>query len=80
MTSNHSYSACCLVSQGNGVALIDPFHVVAGTFPDVVMRPFAPAIHLRPTAVVAEGRTLSKIAREFVDELKAVALSLRQKP
>lgn len=76
VTANHSYSACCLVAQGNGIALIDPFHVASGIFPDLAMRPFAPAIHLRPTAVVAEGRPLSKIAREFVDELRTVARSL----
>ncbi|MFP3562892.1 LysR family transcriptional regulator [Paraburkholderia sp. SIMBA_030] len=76
ITANHSYSACCLVSQGNGIGLIDPFHVATGIFPDLVIRPFAPAMRLRPTVVVAEGRTLSKIAREFVDELKLVAMTL----
>lgn len=76
LTCNHSYSACCLVSQGNGVALIDPFHVASGIFPDLIMRPFAPAIPLRPTAVIADGRTPSKIVREFVEELRSVAVSL----
>ncbi|SAI41726.1 LysR family transcriptional regulator [Bordetella ansorpii] len=76
LTVNHSYTACSLIDQGNGVGVIDPFHLHTGSFPGLVFRPFEPQITLRPTVVMTEGRLPSLITREFIDELRRTTAEL----
>lgn len=73
MTINHSYLACSLIDQGCGVGLIDDYHLHTDSFPRLTVRPFFPKILLRPTVVTTAGRTVSLIAREFMEELKVTA-------
>lgn len=67
--ANHSYFACTLVRKGGGVGLIEPFPIVAGAFPDLVVRPFLPEIVLRPRVILLGSRPVSHLTRQFIDEV-----------
>lgn len=72
-TVNHTVSAYSLAQAGSGVALVDSFPMLAGSFPELVIRPFRPAIELRPRALLSKTRPISLIAGMFVATLKIVA-------
>lgn len=72
-TVNQTFSALALAQSGSGVALVDPFPMLMGAFPELVVRPFRPSIQTRPRALIAKSRPVSMIARQFVDGLTAVA-------
>jgi DNA-binding transcriptional LysR family regulator len=72
MTTNHSLMACVAVRNGAGVALLDPFLILSGLFPDLVVRPLQPPIELRPGIIFPTDRPLSVAAREFMDSIQDV--------
>ena len=72
-TVNHTVSAYSLAQSGSGVAVVDSFPMLSGTFPELVIRPFRPAIELRPRALLSKSRPISLIAGMFVATLKVVA-------
>jgi DNA-binding transcriptional LysR family regulator len=59
--------ACALVGAGVGVSVVDPFTAAQYAGHGVVSRPFRPAIDFQVAALHPAGRTLSPVAREFVD-------------
>jgi DNA-binding transcriptional LysR family regulator len=67
IATNQSLVACLLTRHGIGVPLIDPFTMLSGLFPDLVMLPLSPAIEMRPRLVFPPNRPLSIAAREFVE-------------
>jgi len=72
-TVNHTLSAYSLAQAGSGVAVVDSFPLLTGTFPQLVIRPFDPAIELRPRALLSKTRPISLIAGMFLATLKEVA-------
>lgn len=76
VVTNHSYFACTLVRDGGGVALVEPFPIVSGAFPDLVARPFRPAIVLRPRVILLGSRPVSHLTRQFIDEIVATTREL----
>jgi DNA-binding transcriptional LysR family regulator len=73
---NFTYFACTLVRSGAGIALIDPFPIVSGAFPDLVVRPFRPAVLLRPRLMLLGSRPVSHLTRQFIDEILKSAAEL----
>jgi DNA-binding transcriptional LysR family regulator len=72
-TVNHTLAAFSLAQEGSGIALVDPFPMLLGTFPRLVMRPFRPAIESRPRVLLSKARPTSIISGMFVKMLKLVA-------
>jgi DNA-binding transcriptional LysR family regulator len=60
--------ACVLVSEGLGVAVVDPFSASEFLGKGVVVRPFAPSIAFGTAVINASDRSLSMIAQEFHTE------------
>lgn len=71
VVTNHSYFACTLVRGGGGVALIEPFPIASGAFPDLIARRFRPEIVLRPRVILFASRPVSHLTRQFIDEIVA---------
>lgn len=69
---NQTFVAFALVAEGAGVALVDPFPVFGRAFANLVVRPFRPAIRLRPRLAFPADRPESRLAREFSEKLKQV--------
>lgn len=59
--------ACGLVAAGVGVSVVDPFTAAEYAAHGVAARRFEPAIHFQVAALYPAGRTLSPVAREYVD-------------
>ena len=57
--------ACILVSEGMGVAIVDPFSASDFVGRDVVLRAFVPAISIGTAVIHSIERPLSAIAAEF---------------
>lgn len=76
MTTNQSLLACVAVRNGVGLALVDPFVMLSGLFPDLVMRPLKPAIELKPRIIYPIGRPLSVASKEFMDTVQETVASL----
>ena len=72
-TANHTMSAYALVQSGTAIALVDPFPMISGAYAGLIMRPFRPAIEMKPTAVFSRTRPVSQIARKFLTEMTSVA-------
>lgn len=66
----HCTSACMLVEQGTGVAIVDEFSAspIAGW--NIEIRPFTPEIALQACAMYVQARTPSRLARRFIAELR----------
>lgn len=69
---NQTFVAFSLVAEGVGVALVDPFPAFGKAFADLVVRPFRPAMRLRPRLAFPVNRPESRLARAFADQLKQV--------
>jgi DNA-binding transcriptional LysR family regulator len=65
-------NAWSMVNQQVGIAIVDPHSGLGSLFPDVVARAFVPGIPVTLEAVHAEDRPLSGLARQFIDQLKAL--------
>jgi DNA-binding transcriptional LysR family regulator len=72
-TVNHTLAAFSLAQEGSGIAVVDPFPMLLGSFPRLVMRPFRPAIESRPRALLSKTRPSSIISGMFIKTLKTVA-------
>jgi DNA-binding transcriptional LysR family regulator len=59
--------ACVLVSEGMGVAIVDPFSASEFVGKGVVLRPFEPSWIIGTALVHSRERALSVVAREFRD-------------
>jgi DNA-binding transcriptional LysR family regulator len=68
---NQSTVACAMVEQGLGVALIDPFPVLAGAHRGLAMARFAPVVPVRPVLVHRRNLPQSQIAIAFERALRA---------
>ncbi len=79
ITVNQTFSAYALAQAGSGVALVDPFPMLTGVFPELVARPFKPAIHSEPRALIGKARPASIITQKFVDTLKQTAREFLQR-
>lgn len=63
--------ACALVASGVGVSVCDPFSATEYVPRGVVTRPFEPALEFDFAAIYSAHRTLSVVAREFIDAFAA---------
>jgi len=79
-TTNQTLSAYSLVRSGAGIALVDPFPALDGSFGDLVVRPFRPVIVLRPQIILSRRKPTSRLALDFVETLKDVAQELASQP
>lgn len=61
--------ACALVASGVGVSVVDPFTASEYEAHGVAVRAFEPRLDFQVAALSPAGRTLSPVAREFVDGL-----------
>ncbi|WP_271574591.1 LysR substrate-binding domain-containing protein [Bradyrhizobium sp. CCBAU 11361] len=76
-----STSACSLVLAGAGVTIVDPFSARDFLGRGVAIRPFKPSIDVGYRVVHSQHRPLSRLAKQFMEDLLAyVALFLSQKP
>jgi DNA-binding transcriptional LysR family regulator len=57
--------ACVLVSEGMGIAIVDPFSVSEFVGRGVVARPLEPSFNIGTALVHSNERPLSMIAQEF---------------
>lgn len=73
-------SACALVREGAGVALIDTWCVTAALLRDAVVRPLEPALELKIHAVHSRAEPLSAPARAFLTVLRGVAREAARVP
>lgn len=64
-------TACALAEAGAGIAVVDPLTAYSGRFKTDV-RPFVPAILITAYAIWSENRSLSRLARFFLDRVKEV--------
>jgi DNA-binding transcriptional LysR family regulator len=60
--------ACALVSEGLGIAVVDPFSASEFVGRNVVVRPLRPSFTIGTAIVYARERSLPLSAREFLDE------------
>jgi DNA-binding transcriptional LysR family regulator len=69
--------ACAMVAAGAGVSIVDPFTAAEYSTRGVVARPFEPALQFQIAALHPAHRSLSPVAREFIDGFaRAIQASL----
>ncbi len=76
IVTNQTLSACALVQAGAGLALVDPFQLATGGFPDLVGRPFTPRISLNPCIVFSRTRPQSRLALDFASQSAEVMAAM----
>lgn len=69
----NSATACSLVAQGVGVAVVEPFSAAGFLGDGIVVRPFRPAIKYRFDLLYPRSRERSKLLNAFVPMLKTAA-------
>ena len=72
----YSRTACILAQGGGGVAVIDPLILSAGTFPDLVIRPFSPAQPIDLMLLSPLSRPPSRLIDAMRDDLRATTKDL----
>jgi DNA-binding transcriptional LysR family regulator len=65
-----SLTGMMMAYHGAGIALVEPFLLTSLPFPGLVARPLRPRIELNTLLIRARGAPRSKVANEFVTELK----------
>lgn len=70
--TSYSSITCSLVSEGIGIALVNPFIATNYLSENVVARPFAPSIKHEAIAIFPSGKPPSRFVIEFMDALKTV--------
>jgi DNA-binding transcriptional LysR family regulator len=65
-------NAWALVSQGAGIAIVDPHSGLGDLFPNVVARPLWPRIEIGLEVLYPEGRPPSRLAARFLDHLRSI--------
>jgi DNA-binding transcriptional LysR family regulator len=63
-------NAWSMVSEGAGMAIVDPHSGLEALFPGVVVRPFLPAMPVTLEAVHGADRPLSRLAEQFIQHLR----------
>ena len=63
-------NAWALVNAGAGIALVDPFSGIGGSFPQVIARSFVPRTPLALEVIHAEDRPLSRVGEAFLAHIK----------
>jgi DNA-binding transcriptional LysR family regulator len=71
----HSSSVVSYVSQGVGLAVIDPIAVMGPAADRVTIRPFTPTISMPISAIYREANAVSRFAQEFTEILSGVLSS-----
>lgn len=66
-------NACSLVSAGVGLAVVDPFSVAWGGWPNVETRPISRKIELRPSIVRSVFENVGSETERFVEFVKAMS-------
>lgn len=66
----HCVTACSLVEQGVGVAVVDEFSAAPIAGWRIETRPFRPEVSVTAFAMSISGKPLSRLARGFVEELR----------
>ena len=73
--------ACALAGSGAGVALCEPFTATEYATRGIVARPFEPRVDFEFAALYPAHRSVSPVAREFIDGFRMhVADFLRRRP
>ncbi len=67
-----SWTACALVQQGAGIAVMDGFTILAGVPPGLTVRLFQPAARIAGRLLVPTDRPTSRHAASFVQVLATV--------
>lgn len=75
-TVNHTLMAYTLVRAGAGIAFVDSFPKLAGSFPDLRIVRFRPLIETRPHVVFSKTRAVPVMARNLVRVLRDEADTL----
>lgn len=65
--TNSTITACSIVAEVNGIALVDPFTLLSGAFPQLVVRRFEPKTPVHPRFLFS-SRPRSLIVSEFVKQ------------
>ncbi len=63
--------ACNLVAEGAGVAIVGTWDVPASNRPEIILKPFEPALPLRIGALIPAHRPSSRRVEMFIDQLAA---------
>lgn len=66
----HCVSACMLVERGVGVSVVDEFSARRTAGWDIELRPFVPAITLNACVMHSASRSLSRLAKRFLSEVR----------
>lgn len=66
----HCVTACALVQQGLGVAVVDQFSAAPSGGWKLDIRPFKPEIKIDACAMYLEDRQLSRLTTRFIQELR----------
>lgn len=67
-----TWTACSLVAAGAGVALVDGYALLGHAFPDLIVRPFRPWVHIVARLLQPQHRPLSRIGTAFVSDLRQI--------
>ncbi|MES1926680.1 LysR substrate-binding domain-containing protein [Salinisphaera sp. T31B1] len=73
LMSNNTSTACSMVNQLDAIALVDPFTLLSGAYPDLVARRFEPQVKIQPRFLFPTERPRSLILRQFVDVIRSIA-------
>jgi len=68
----HCVTACALVEQGVGVAVVDEFSAARSAGWRLETRPFTPEVRISAFAMSLKDKPLSRLAENFVQELRKV--------
>lgn len=69
--TQHTTTACALVENEVGVAVVDPFVVNAVQHPNLRVKPFTPATTAIVYAIWPKSKPLSRISQAFLREVKS---------
>jgi DNA-binding transcriptional LysR family regulator len=72
----YSRTACILAQGGDCIAIADPLIVATSTFPDLVIRPFSPALPIDMRLLLPSGGAPSRLVEEMRGELREVCARL----
>jgi DNA-binding transcriptional LysR family regulator len=74
----HGATACMLVEQGLGIAVVDPFSAAAEPDWQITTLPFLPAIDLPGCVMHLQDRPLSRLATQFLAALREVGRARKE--
>jgi DNA-binding transcriptional LysR family regulator len=66
----HCVTACSLVQQGLGIAVVDQFSAAASGGWKAEIRPFKPELKIEACVMYLEDRQLSRLTTRFIQELR----------